>query len=82
MTRLNLFQAFVVVNVLWPVVKIENDFSVAVRQEAIDRMGRIVTLVINKVIDKLIKWIPGNVSFKNHAARLLPQNPLRSNHDT
>ena len=64
MACLNLFQGFVVVNVLRPVVKIENDFSVAVRQEAIDRVGRVVAFVINKVIDKLIKWIPGNVSLE------------------
>jgi uncharacterized FlaG/YvyC family protein len=67
MTRLNLFQRFVVVNVLRPVVKIENDFGVAVRQKTIDRVGRVVALVINKMTDKLIKRIPGNVSLENHA---------------
>src|SRR6185369_11236565 len=67
MTSLNLFQSFVVVDVLRPVVKIENDFSVTVRHEAIDCVGRIVALVINEMIDKLIKWIPGNVGLKNHA---------------
>ena len=64
MARLDLFQRLVVVDVLRRVVKIENDFRVAVRQETIDRVLRVQAFVINEMIDKLIERKARDVSLR------------------
>ena len=66
MARLDLFERFIVVDVLRRIVKIENDFRVAVRQKTIDRVLGIQSFVINKVVDKLIQRKSGDVNLKNH----------------
>ena len=66
MTGLYFFERLIVVDMLWPIVKIENDFGVAVGKETIDWVTRFITVVIDEMIDKLIQWKPRNVSLKNH----------------
>jgi hypothetical protein len=51
---------------LWPIVKVDNDFGVAVRQETVDRVLGVIAFVINEVIDKLSERGMGNMRLKNH----------------
>ena len=75
MTGLNFLERQVVVDMLWPVVKIDDDLSVAVWQEPIDGVLRVIPLVINEMIDKLIKREPRDVSLENHSFyRVAPAN--------
>src|SRR5687767_2011894 len=67
MTGLDLFERIVVVNVLRRIVKIENDFCIAVRQKAINRVLGIQSFVINKIVDKLIERKGGDVDLENHS---------------
>src|SRR5438552_3303298 len=70
-------ERLIVVDVLWPIVKIDNDFGVAVWQETVYRMRGIVSIVVNEVVDKLIKRKPGNVSLENHLVMRL-RNPVKA----
>jgi hypothetical protein len=56
MTGLYFLERLIVVDMLWPVVKINDDFRVAIGKETVDRMLGVIVLVINETIDKLIKW--------------------------
>ena len=66
MTGLYFFKRLIVIDVLWSIIKINNDFSVAIRKKPIDRMTRMITLVINEAIDEVIEGKFRMVSFKNH----------------
>ena len=66
MTGLYLFQCLIVVDVLRPIVKIDEDLRVAVRQESIDRVFRVIAFVIDKMIDEAAQRKPRDVPFKNH----------------
>jgi hypothetical protein len=70
MAGLNFLERVVVVNVLRPIVKIENDFGVAVRQDAIDGVSRVVAFVIDEMIDEPVQRKSGNVGLKNHFRKL------------
>src|SRR5262245_5415024 len=61
-----LLQRLVVVDVLRPIVKIKNDFRVAIGQKAIDRMTRLVTVVIHEMIDEMVERKSRDVSFDDH----------------
>src|ERR1700738_1457879 len=70
MTGLYFLERLIVVDMLWPVVKIDNDFGIAIGQKTVDRMIRMIAFVIDKMIDKLIEWKPRDVSLKNHCQNL------------
>ena len=66
MTRLDFLQRLVVVDELRRVVKIDDDFRIAVGQEAIDLMFRIKPREVNEIVDKLIERKGGDVNLENH----------------
>ena len=66
MTGLYFLQRLIVIDVLWSIVEINNDFGVAIRKEPIDRMIRMIALVIDEAIDEVIEGETRNVSLKNH----------------
>jgi hypothetical protein len=66
MTGLYFLKRLIVIDVLWSIIKINNDFSVAIRKETIDGMIRMITLVIDKTIDEVTKRKFWNVGLKNH----------------
>ena len=66
MTGLDFLERLVVVDILWPIVKVDNDFGVAVGEEAIDRMTRVIAVVIDEMIDESIERTPRDVCFENH----------------
>jgi hypothetical protein len=66
MTGLYFLERLIVVDMLWPIIKIDNDFGVAIGKESIDRMTRMIALVIDETIDEVIEWKLRNVSLENH----------------
>ena len=46
MARLYFLERMAVINILWSLVKIDNDFGVAIGQKTIDRMFRLIAFVI------------------------------------
>ena len=71
MTGLYFLERLVVVDMLLPIVEIDNDLGVAIGQKTIDRMSRLIALVIDETIDKMIERKPRNVSLKNHCESLV-----------
>ena len=74
MTRLNFLERFIVIDVLGRVVKIENNFRVAVRQEPIDRVLGVMTLDVHKILDKLTERGIRTVHLKNHFGKRSPDS--------
>ena len=54
MARLNLFERLVVLNEFRRIVKIDDQFNVAVRQESFDRVQRSVAFIEKEVVDELV----------------------------
>ena len=69
MTGLYFFKRLIVIDVLWSIIKINNDFSVTIRKKPIDGMTRMIALVIDKAIDEVIEGKTRNVGLKNHWRR-------------
>jgi hypothetical protein len=66
MTGLYFLERLIVVDMLWPIIKIDNDFRIAIGKESIDRMTRMIALVIDETIDEVIEGKLRNMSLKNH----------------
>ena len=66
MTGLYFLQRLIVIDMLRSIVKINNDFGVAIRKETINGMIRMIALVINEAIDEVTKRKFRNVGPKNH----------------
>ena len=67
-TRLDLFERVVVVDILRGVVKVDKYLGIAVWQEAIDLMRMLDTFVVDEYLDKLIEGKTRNVGTKDHFA--------------
>ena len=72
MARLDFFERFVVVNVLRRVVKVENNFRVAVRQETTIKVHEVKALEVNEMLDKLIERKIRTVHLENHFGKHSP----------
>ena len=66
MTGLYFLKRLIVVDILWPIVKVDNDLGVTIGKETIDRMIRVIAFVVDEMIDESIKRKPRNVSSENH----------------
>lgn len=78
MARLYLLQILVVVNVLRPVVKIDEYLGIAVRQEAVDRVCMDNPLEIDEQLDKLTKREFWKMSLVDHYLLIDLFDPLNS----
>jgi len=67
-TGLDLFQAFVVIDVLRVLTEVDDDLRVSIGQEPVHGVPGIKALVIAKTLDKCIEWKGGEVYLENHVS--------------